>query len=137
MALQRDFKEGSIVMDRTEYFKQYYSRPEVKARRKKTGKKWRENNPERMRELVNNWEREHPEKSRNWKLNNPEKIKAEKIVTNHHIPLGEFCEACPEDDVRSAVDHHHFDYAYAEQFVSCCRACHNFLNRTTSEVRTC
>jgi len=101
--VERDFKEEGIVADRTEYFKQYCSRPEVKARRQKTGKKWRENNPERMRELSNNWQREHREQSRNWHLNNPEKIKVEKIVSTHHIPLAEFCETCPEDDTRGGL----------------------------------
>jgi hypothetical protein len=111
-------------------------------------KQWRENHPEYMAE----WKKKHPgyhaEVSNKWRTNNrehwatyvtdwanqhPEIIKAD-YIANHGIgdydpvPLAEFCEVCPEDDLRKATDRHHPDYNYPRIIVSCCGQCHKYMN---------
>ena len=81
-------------------------------------KKWRNNNAEH-----------HAEESRKWALAHPKVTKAHEIAYySAKIPLAKFCEVCPEDDVRKATHRHHPDYDYPQIIVSCCTACHTYLN---------
>lgn len=44
------------------------------------------------------------------------------------LPLLEFCELCPDEHVRHAIQRHHPDYDYPEIFVSLCRECHDVID---------
>jgi len=52
-----------------------------------------------------------------------------RLLYHGEVVLAEFCEVCPEDDVRKATGNHHPDYDYPQIVVSCCSSCHNYLNR--------
>jgi len=118
-----------------------YNKPE-------TLKKYRETHKEQIKEYVEthreeyrryqaNYRKKHLGKireiMREWRERNPEKIKAEQFVNNNHLPLAEFCELCPQDDLRKATEHHHPDYDYREIFVSVCVKCHKYIGMMKNE----
>lgn len=70
----------------------------------------------------------------NWHLLNREKVRAERYITNHHIPLAKFCETCPPEEVNKATQHHHPDPCIQWLFISCCASCHYYLNHSTSLI---
>lgn len=53
------------------------------------------------------------------------------------FPLEEFCELCPEDDIRPATQRHHpsYDGDLEWFFVSCCASCHYYADRNTEEIK--
>ena len=99
---------------------------------------WRTNHPNYLREnltshqqAVKKWMDEHPEEHReahlkasvNFIKRNPKKLRAERFAFN--FPLALQCELCPEDDKRTEnLERHHFDYDYADFFVTVCYECH-------------
>lgn len=76
-----------------------------------------------------------PLQIRNWRNKVARRISSRKYYKQHpeiviahrlakQIPLAEFCEMCPEDEIRKATERHHPDYDFPEIIVSCCKECH-------------
>jgi hypothetical protein len=84
-------------------------------------RRWRAKHPNYDRD----WARKHPHRDNGNFRRKPEASRAQQQAKK--IPLGTFCEVCPEDDVRKATQRHHPDYNYPEIFVSCCPSCHKYM----------
>jgi hypothetical protein len=84
-------------------------------------REWYAKNKKHRINFVNKWMQDHPEIQE-------EKLQYMKLLYHGKIALAEFCETCPEDDVRKATGNHHPDPAYPQIVVSCCDACHHYLN---------
>lgn len=56
-------------------------------------------------------------------------MKVNAMLLARELPIAEFCEVCPDDDLNKATQRHHPDYDYPLIVVSCCNSCHNYLNR--------
>lgn len=82
---------------------------------------WYAKNKEHRISFVKKWMCEHPEIQE-------EKLQYMKLLYHGKVALSEFCETCPEDDVRKATGNHHPDPTYPQIVVSCCDACHHYLN---------
>lgn len=95
-------------------------------------KRWRANNREKWAAYVREWIKAHPE------------IERAQIIANYGskaeglepVPMAEFCETCPEDDIRKATQKHHPDYNYPTIIVSCCAKCHKYLNNERDNKAT-
>jgi len=116
--------------------------------------KWQKNHPEYNKQWRANHVEYHAVKSKEWRLKNkkrhmkivvkwssshPEAIQAHYVVSHGRgkldpVPLAEWCETCPENDMRKALHGHHPDYNYPRIIVSCCRVCHYSLNKSTVEI---
>lgn len=87
-------------------------------------RQWRIKNPDYDKE----WLRTHYQNRDNGNsVRTPEQWRAQNIAEK--IPLSEFCELCPEDDVRKATQRHHPDYTFPTIFASCCASCHGYVER--------
>ena len=82
---------------------------------------------ERHREACQKWNREHPNRDNGNATRRPEQWRAQ--LQAERIPLAEFCETCPEDDIRRATQRHHPDYNFPKIFISCCASCHHFIEK--------
>jgi uncharacterized protein YdiU (UPF0061 family) len=120
------------------WYYEHKDQPEYQAKRKIQRKNYREKHKEeekayrrkRYRERIideKKYKKEHRELYRNankkYSLKNPKIKPAQEKALK--ISLAEFCELCPEDDKRVAVERHHPDYDYPLIIVSCCIECHH------------
>jgi hypothetical protein len=92
--------------------------------RKEYFKDYRLKHSEQHKEACRNWNKTHPERDCS---KSPEAIKAHSLA--RCIPLAEFCETCPPDDVRKATQKHHPSYEFPRIFVSCCASCHMYIEK--------
>lgn len=78
---------------------------------------WRDNHPERSREV-----------SRNSKLKNKEKIKIQHLVGYHSklYPLDEKCIFCGRTE---NLEHGHYSYEDAADYVTCCHQCNIWMDK--------
>jgi hypothetical protein len=86
-------------------------------------REWYAKNKEHRISYVEKWVREHPDI-------HEEKLQYMKLLYQGKIALSEFCETCPEDNVRKSTGNHHPDPAYPQIVVSCCDSCHHYLNQS-------
>jgi hypothetical protein len=61
----------------------------------------------------------------NWRLLNPDKAKVFHNASRR-IPIGLQCEFCESTE---NLERHHHSYEFPDIIVTCCRACHQYLNR--------
>jgi hypothetical protein len=70
-----------------------------------------------------------------WAITHPEIIKVQYLANySLKLPLAEFCEVCPEDDIQKATSKHHPDYDYPQIIVSCCARCHTYMNKVRASL---
>jgi hypothetical protein len=84
-------------------------------------REWYAKNKKHRIEYVKKWVHEHPEV-------HAATLEYMKLKHFGKIAVAEFCETCPEDDIRKATGNHHPDYDYPQIVVSCCDSCHHYLN---------
>lgn len=102
------------------YGKEYY---------RKFSERYRLAHPEYFANWRNTNKEYHSARVQKWMKNHPEIVKAHTLTHQKlNLSIAEFCEVCPEDDVRKATANHHPDYNYPEIVVSCCDSCHYYLN---------
>lgn len=92
-------------------------------------KEWYAKNKAHRSEIVKNWFRNHP------KVNDA-KLAYMRLIYHGEVVIAEFCETCPEDDVRKATGNHHPDYDYPHIVVSCCDSCHYYLNHDENQNKS-
>lgn len=93
--------------------------------------KWREENHERFNSYQREYKKEHPLE------NLTQKRKIERRA-ERHFSLGLECELCPDDDKRTTdLQRHHPSYEGGMEaiFVTCCKSCHWYADRTTVEEK--
>lgn len=71
------------------------------------------------------WAKKHPEKA--------QKIKKIHIEVYHHpelYPLKDKCELCPlGDEITENLQHAHYDYDDALNYITACPSCHNWMDK--------
>lgn len=82
-------------------------------------KGWRERAGKHNSEYVQEWYAKHPK---------IRKVNVKMIGLREKLPLADFCEVCPPDDLRGATQRHHPDYDFPLIYVSCCNSCHTHMN---------
>jgi hypothetical protein len=113
---QRKLKENP------EYFIKYQK--EHREHRCAISHDWKVANKERWSKYV-----------KEWAITHPEIIKVQYLANySLKLPLAEFCEVCPEDDIQKATSKHHPDYDYPQIIVSCCARCHTYMNKVRASL---
>ena len=84
-----------------------------------------------LKKYMKIWERENKEirkiLKKKWKENNPEKLKAWGLARrNIKMEIGQLCEIC---NIKEAKDKHHVDYNKPLEIMFLCKECHQNLHR--------
>lgn len=101
-------------------------------------RKWNETHRENRQQSGKKYYLENKEKlslyQQNYKIKHPEVRKAHQIA-NQYCKIGDCCELCPEDDVRTEnLVKHHPDYDFPEMFITCCQSCHLWIHKHEVEI---
>lgn len=124
---------------RRQYWKKYHAKnkDKINARRRELYKEkpefylnftrqWHEKNPTYVRDFYREYNKTglHPNgnKTRNRKMWTAQNTAIKEAT------LAKFCELCPEDDKREAINRHHMDYDFPLIFVSLCQSCHTYVH---------
>ncbi len=117
--------------------KEYESRPEVKERHRLASKKYRENNPGRMKEIQDRWEKNHPNAHLEYRSKPEIKLRASRnclirkygeivlvVLERDHYK----CQKCGKDEHHI----HHIDWDKKnntpENMITLCNSCHKKLH---------
>lgn len=122
-----------------EYMKNYHGE------NREEEQKYRQENREKIKERTYNWREENRDRfnlyQREWKQKHPIKDITQKRKirsrSERNFPMANNCELCPEDDKRTDnLQRHHPSYedGMEEIFVTCCKSCHWYADRTTKEI---
>lgn len=126
-----------------EYKRKYYQRNKDKVN--KINMKWAKENPDRIKKIIrryrlknrdrileysHKWNREHPNRSNGNSTRTSEQIRAWNYIQKHQELRYSKCELCP--NTRNLTSHHP-DYSYPEIIVTCCRACHNWIDKSKDD----